>query len=956
MIKNQHNNDIFNLNPQASWIYNPESMVVEDVNKTALKLFGFKRLEFLNLTFTELLFDKNDAPFKSVDTESKKIKKNLYFGVFTFQKKNGNKLKLEINGFKIIFNNKNCIILFGQDVTAQENTHQLNTISGIAKIGYWKLDIKSKKLTWTDEVFKIWGLQKESNEINYQSILEKVHHEDINVFKSNFDLMLTGKEKIDFKHRIVLGDQSVKWAHYQGQILKNEDGKPYAFEGTLQDITTGKNIELKLEHTAEQHKESENRFRAAQDLSPDGFTILKPQYNEKGDVVDFTWVYQNPAIAKINGTSESDLIGKRLLDVFPTHKNNPVFESYVEVANTRNTRVIDSFFAGKILSVPTWLRIVIVPLGNNIAILSQDITQKKIADNAFKQSEARFRTIFEIASLGIVQVDVKTGRILLANTYYEKITGYKFDELQNLSFAELTHPEDREADLKLFNDAANGDRHYQNEKRYIRKDGKIIWVRLHIAFIKDEQENPVRTVAICEDITIQKDIKLQIKDLSDNIPGVVFQYFIYPDQTEAIRSVSKGSYKIWGLSPKEVEKNIDLAWNSTKAGGQFEMVKQSILNSVKNKTKWIAKYRVILSNGEVRTHLGSGTPNFLADGTIVFNSVILDVTKEVKNEELITQASQMAQIGSWEIDLANNVVTWSSMVHELHETDPSHYAPDLKSGIQFYREDFREMVQSKIQECIATGKSFDFEAVLVTTKKAERWVRVNGMADTIQGKIHRVYGSVQDIHERKILELKLQNSLKNLQDYQRALDQTASFSITDTNGIIKEVNQYFCNLSQFSPEELIGNTHRIINSNYHSREFFEEFWQTIKSGNIWRGEVKNKKKDGTCYWVDTTIVPFLDGNEKPFQYLALRIDITARKNAEQKIIDAYEKLKNIAWTQSHIVRAPLARILGIINLIESNYIHPDEMSFWLEQLKKSSLEMDRLVQDIVSEAQLIDLQ
>jgi hypothetical protein len=151
----------------------------------------------------------------------------------------------------------------------------------------------------------------------------------------------------------------------------------------------------------------------------------------------------------------------------------------------------------------------------------------------------------------------------------------------------------------------------------------------------------------------------------------------------------------------------------------------------------------------------------------------------------------------------------------------------------------------------------------------------------------------RNITQRKQIEDDLREALRPLEWQKFALDRSAIVAMTDRHGIITAVNEQFCRISQYSGAELIGQNHRIINSGYHPPEFFQDLWATIARGQVWQGEIKNRAKDGSFYWVDTTIVPFLDDQGQPFQYLAIRFDISDRKQTENALRQSEQRFRAI---------------------------------------------------------------
>ena len=182
-----------------------------------------------------------------------------------------------------------------------------------------------------------------------------------------------------------------------------------------------------------------------------------------------------------------------------------------------------------------------------------------------------------------------------------------------------------------------------------------------------------------------------------------------------------------------------------------------------------------------------------------------------------------------------------------------------------------------------------------------------------------IWTTVFAIVRSREASLRLEERTRDLADVNFALEKSAIVAITDVRGVIKYVNDKFCEISKYSKEDLLGQDHRILNSGYHPKEFIRALWTTIANGHIWRGEIRNRAKDGSLYWVDTTIVPFLTAAGRPYQYMAIRYEITGRKESEKRLQEqaALARLGEMAAVVAHEVKNPIAGIRGALQVISS---------------------------------------
>jgi PAS domain S-box-containing protein len=216
---------------------------------------------------------------------------------------------------------------------------------------------------------------------------------------------------------------------------------------------------------------------------------------------------------------------------------------------------------------------------------------------------------------------------------------------------------------------------------------------------------------------------------------------------------------------------------------------------------------------------------------------------------------------------------------------------------------------------------------------------------------------IVDSSRRNNRQKNLMTARSQLQNIQYALNCSAIVAITDHIGNIIHVNDKFCEISKYTREELIGKNHRIINSGYHSHEFFSVLWKTISHGSSWTGEIKNRAKDGSYYWVNTTIIPVRMHSSKFYQYISIRYEITQRKLDEEKLKfyankleQSNRELRDFASIAAHDLQEPLRKIQAFGDRLSVRYRKDlsDEAQDFLDRMLSSTKRMRRLIDDLLT--------
>lgn len=539
-------------------------------------------------------------------------------------------------------------------------------------------------------------------------------------------------------------------------------------------------------------------------------------------------------------------------------------------------------------------------------------------NNLIKQQNEENKKLSYLAknTPNIVIYADKDGKITWVNKYFENFTGYKLQEIIGKTPGSfLTGPATEPEKTNQLRNAIQTKTSVELTIVNYKKDGELHYIAIQLNPVFDDKAELLYFISIQQDVTelVNKNKKIadNQKQLQANLKSIAESQKRYSNllQTthDLITSLDNKGYILYAnnswlkkmnYSLKEVLGNNIFSYIHPDSQ-QHCMSFFGELTSGHHKSLDV-NYSLISKLGKKVDIEGNVTCKYENDNLIEVNSFLKDVTEinRIKIEEQ-SRAFELKQnkdklesvMGSlnetvWGVSLPEfklNYISESAVV--LYEMPLENWYANANLWSDVIHPDDKERIAKESEALFVTGQT-NLEYRIITASNKIKWIYSNTkILKNEEGVPYLMTGISGDITARKLAEQELLN-------YKTAIDESAIVSITDVNGIITYANDKFCEISKYSHQELIGATHNIVNSNYHSKEFFNDLWQTISSGAIWKGEIKNKAKDGSKYYVESTIIPFIE-NGKPFQYIAIRYESTKLKLKEEAILKQKQFYENI---------------------------------------------------------------
>jgi diguanylate cyclase (GGDEF)-like protein/PAS domain S-box-containing protein len=505
-------------------------------------------------------------------------------------------------------------------------TASLTEAQRIAHLGNWEWDLINNTVSWSDEMYRIFGYAPQQIGASYEAFLNLVHPEDRQLVDDAVREALARQHTYSIEHRILQPDGTLRHVHGQAEVMQGEDGQPISMMGTFQDITERKLVEQELH-------DSEERYRNLLETTNDW--VWEVDENA-------VYTYASPRAHAILGYQPAEIIGKTPFDLMkPAEAKRvaslfgPLIAAQQPILNLENTCLHKD-------GHPVVLETSGVPILDADGKLcgyrgiDRDITERKLAENMLHDSEQRLRTIFDGALDGIALADMETWQITAGNSALCQMLGYSAEELARLSIPDLHTQQDWPSILKQFEKQARGELKLAVDIPVKRKDGSVFYADLNTSPVYIGGKHYI--VGVFRDVTERKQAQAELREselayrtLAQNLPGMVYRVFIHEGgrmQFSNAMPTQMTGYAADELTTGEICSIDPLILDEDRPG-----VVAEVMRAIAEKRAFAVEYRLKRKDGGIRWMTEHGMPVYgTDDAPLYIDGVIFDITEHKQDE------------------------------------------------------------------------------------------------------------------------------------------------------------------------------------------------------------------------------------------------------------------------------------------------------------------------------------
>lgn len=529
----------------------------------------------------------------------------------------------------------------------------------------------------------------------------------------------------------------------------------------------------------------------------------------------------------------------------------------------------------------------------------QEILKRSAAlEEALRVSEQLYRSTFELAAVGVAHVSPE-GRWLRVNRKLCEIVGYSEAELLRLTFQDITHPDDLATDLAQTEKVRSGKLDtYSLEKRYIRKDGSLVWITLTVSGVHDASGKFDHFISVIEDISRRKQVEEALqhsqKELALALESSRTAMFDW-DVIQRCGEWNSQMAAIYDFYPKN-ECITAEEWSSLFHPDDRSRLVHEAEQVWKEGDEFTFEFRTVRKNGEIRWVLShgrivrneAGEPiRMIGTHTDITSRKRVEIALQERQSEL-NEAQRLARIGSWHWIPETDTVTWSEELYRIAGLDPKSSAISYREHHTLYTPESWDRLQKAVSETLKNGTEYSVELELVRPDGTKRWVVANGEAERdLQGAVVSLRGTVQDITDRKRIE-----EATGLLSAIVASSEDAIISKT-LDGVITSWNAGAQRLFGYSAEEAIGQHITLVIPEERQSEEADILDRLRRGQLVDHFHTIRRRKDGTLLDVSLSISPVRDSSGQIIGASKVARDITAQKRAERELRESEQRFRVI---------------------------------------------------------------